>query len=211
MALRHVIAAVVDVNALAAVTKPAVAARTIEEPAYQVTSTHAGFEVRQYGPRIVAQVRIVGDAREASSAGFRVLAAYIFGGNRAKSSIAMTAPVGQQRAGQRIAMTAPAPQQRDGEEWLVTFTMPSTFTLATLPEPVDSRVELREIPGQRIAVWRFSGAPSAKVIEARKRELVDRVVGEGLTPVGAVDYARYDAPWVLPPLRRNELWVELAP
>jgi len=123
----------------------------------------------------------------------------------------MTAPVGQQRAGQSIAMTAPVGQRRDGEEWLVTFTMPSTFTLESLPEPVDSRVELREVPGQRIAVWRFSGAPAAKVVEARKRELVDRVVGEGFTPVGVVDYARYDPPWVLPLLRRNELWVELAP
>jgi len=211
MALRHILAVVVGGVALAAVAGPAVAARTVEEPAYEVTSTHEGFEVRAYGPRIVAQVRVVGDAREASSAGFRLLAGYIFGGNRARVSIAMTAPVGQQRAGQSIAMTAPVGQRRDGEEWLVTFTMPSTFTLESLPEPVDSRVELREVPGQRIAVWRFSGAPAAKVVEARKRELVDRVVGEGFTPVGVVDYARYDPPWVLPLLRRNELWVELAP
>ena len=64
----------------------------VEEPAYKVEATYENFEVRVYAPRIVAQTTVKGSSRDASSRGFRVLANYIFGNNRAQTSSAMTAP-----------------------------------------------------------------------------------------------------------------------
>ncbi len=205
-----ILAGAIGILGLVAVVAPAAAARTIEEPAYEVVESFEGFEVRAYAKRVVAQTRVGGDAREASSAGFKILAAYIFGANRSRASIAMTAPVGQARAGESIAMTAPVGQRRDADEWLVSFTMPAARTLETLPEPLDARVELRETPARRVAVQRFSGNPRPPIVEERKREFLERLRAEGLEPEGEVEYARYDPPWVLPMLRRNELWVTLA-
>ncbi len=204
-----VIGGVLGFLGLAATVGPAAAARAIEEPAYVLVEKFEGFEVREYAKRVVAQTRVRAESREASSAGFKILAGYIFGGNRSQASIAMTAPVGQERASEKIAMTAPVGQRRDADEWIVTFTMPGTYTLETLPEPLDARVELRETPARRVAVWRFSGNPRPEIVEERKRVLVERVVAQGLVAVGEPEYARYDPPWVLPLLRRNELWVEL--
>jgi hypothetical protein len=208
-----VIGAVVGVLGLAATIGPAAAARTIEEPSYEVVREIEGLEVRAYAKRVIAQTRVAGDAKTASSAGFEILARYIFGGNEGRASIAMTAPVGQVREGETIEMTAPVGQRKDPEDedrWVVTFTMPAAYTLETLPKPLDARVELRELPARHVVVWRFSGAPRPAVVEQRKRQLVERVEAAGLVATGEVEYARYDPPWVLPLLRRNELWVEIA-
>jgi hypothetical protein len=44
-------------------------------------------------------------------------------------------------------------------------------------------------------------------MEARLNAWVEQ---QGLTPVGAIEYAFYDAPMVPGPLRRNEVMVEVA-
>ena len=71
----------------------------------------------------------------AAEAGFKRLAAYIFGGNRAGQDIAMTAPVVQQQDGVSIVdMTAPVLQEPGDGEWTMAFVMPSGYTLETLPQ-----------------------------------------------------------------------------
>ncbi|NIM61511.1 MAG: heme-binding protein, partial [Acidobacteria bacterium] len=37
------------------------------------------------------------------------------------------------------------------------FVMPSKYTLDSLPEPDDSRIEIREVPQRIVAVRRYSG------------------------------------------------------
>ncbi|MCH1591726.1 MAG: heme-binding protein, partial [Candidatus Thalassarchaeaceae archaeon] len=64
-----------------------------EEPEYEITSTHKGFEVRRYTETIQARVRTEGKNWRGSSGGFRRIAGYIFGRNHEKQIIAMTAPV----------------------------------------------------------------------------------------------------------------------
>jgi hypothetical protein len=68
----------------------------------------------------------------------------------------MTAPVAQEPASEKIAMTAPVTQTQTAGEWVVLFTMPSAYSLETLPEPNDARVRLRVAPPARFAVIRFS-------------------------------------------------------
>jgi hypothetical protein len=91
----------------------------IQEPHY-VTQVRDGiFEVRSYGPRVVAETKVDGDWNDAGSEGFRRLAGYIFGKNRRDAKIAMTAPVAQApqtevEQGIQLPMTAPVAQQRQG-------------------------------------------------------------------------------------------------
>ena len=81
-----------------------------EEPKYSVHEKEVPFELRAYEPMILAEVQVEGDLDEASSKGFRLIAAYIFGQNQTSQKMAMTAPVtidDQSVKSEKIAMTAP--------------------------------------------------------------------------------------------------------
>jgi hypothetical protein len=177
-----------------------------EQARYKVVDTQGTFELRAYEPAVVAEVKADGDRDEAVNAGFRILAAYIFGANLPGQSIAMTAPVTQE-AGQRIAMTAPVTQQAGKGSWTIRFIMPAGSRLATLPRPKDARVKLADVPGRRMAAIRFSGFATDAAIADRERELGDWIARRSLSPVGPAVFAYYDPPWTLPFLRRNEVLV----
>ncbi|MEI8256072.1 MAG: heme-binding protein, partial [Deltaproteobacteria bacterium] len=72
--------------------------RRVDEPRFSVELHDGDFEVRRYEPRVVAETLVTGPSSGAANEGFRRLAGYIFGGNRGRASIAMTAPVSQRRA-----------------------------------------------------------------------------------------------------------------
>jgi hypothetical protein len=72
--------------------------RGTEEPAFDVLGKAGAAEIRRYAPRIAAETDLEGDAETARNDGFRRVAGYIFGGNRAAAKIAMTAPVAQAAA-----------------------------------------------------------------------------------------------------------------
>lgn len=197
--------------ALAAVLATPGAAMAIEEPPHEVVRRHADFEVRDYAPRVVAETEVAALPRaEAGNEGFRRLAGYIFGKNRGERRIAMTAPVAQS-PGTRIAMTAPVAQEEaEPGSFRMQFTMPASFTLAALPEPLDPRVTLREEPARRVAVWRYSGTWSEARYEAQLGRFRAALARDGLSPVGEPIWARYDPPWTPWFLRTNEIWLELA-
>ena len=180
-----------------------VGVRSVEEPAFTVTDRVGALEIRQYGPRVAAQTAVTADVEGARSTGFRRVAGYIFGGNHARSSIAMTAPVQQS-----IAMTAPVAQApgADGAQ-LIQFFMPKQYTLETLPAPNDPAVQLVTVPGQTMAVLRFSGSIAAAAVAARQQALLDGLRGSAWQPAGPVAAWFYDPPWTLPPFRRNEVAV----
>ena len=121
----------------------------------------------------------------------------------------MTAPV--DRTSQAIAMTAPVDRRAEGTAWVIAFTMPSEYTLETLPQPMDPRVQIREIAARRYAVSRFSGSPGEAGIARKLDRLLTSINAAGLARSGAEPtYARYDPPWTPGLFRRNELFVELA-
>jgi hypothetical protein len=183
-----------------------------EEPGFEMLGRAGPVEIRRYAPRVVAETDVEGDAEAARNAGFRRLAGYIFGANRGGARIAMTAPVTQAPAeGTRIAMTAPVAQQPAGPgRWTVQFFMPSQWTLATLPAPEDQAVRLREVPGETMAVLRFSGDRGAEAVAARRAELLRILAGTAWAPQAEPVAWFYDPPWTLPWLRRNEVAVRVA-
>ena len=65
----------------------------VEKPKYQVVSSQANIEIRKYNPMIIALVEVQGERKEAIRGGFKMLADYIFGNNKSKEDIPMTAPV----------------------------------------------------------------------------------------------------------------------
>lgn len=171
-----------------------------EEPHHLSTPLTARVQLRRYGPRIAAETTVDADEERARNIGFRRLAGYIFGANHRSESIAMTAPVAQ---GDTIAMTAPVAQSRS----TIRFYMPSKWTRDTLPAPDDDRVRLVKVPGETVAVLRFSGDRSPRAVAAHTAELLETLRANDIEVTGEPQAWFYDPPWTLPWRRRNEIAV----
>ena len=182
-----------------------------EEPSYQVIQTLENIEVRAYDTYTVAEVVVPGPAAEAGNQAFPILAGYIFGKNKGERKFAMTAPVTQAAEPFKLEMTAPVTQTTAPGGFRVQFVLPRGVTMASAPEPLDARVMLRDIAPTRVAVIRFSGFWSdANYIEhLNKLQLALR--SANLVSVGDPVYSRYNAPFTPWFLRRNEIWLYLAP
>ena len=193
--------------AAAAIIIGAMNAMAIEEAAYNVVKRDDKFEIRDYAPHILAETVVEGDLEQAGNKAFSRLFRYISGDNRSRDKVAMTAPVSQEPMAEKIKMTAPVGQQRVQERWAVSFMMPASYTLDTLPEPEDPQVTLRQVPARRMAAVRYSGSWSEKNYLRYRMELESWIHERGLTIVGDPVWARYNPPFTLWFLRRNEILI----
>ncbi len=169
----------------------------VAEPAFTIERRDGDFELRDYPGFTVAETRIEGSFDEASRAGFRRVASYIFGGN--------TGPDGQSV---KIAMTAPVTvEPAGGEQWRLHFVMPEDTRTRGLPKPVDPSVSLREVPRHRMAVVRFGGFTTESSITEQTQRLREWMTLQGLQSAGEAQIARYNDPFTLPWNRRNEIMI----
>lgn len=180
----------------------------LEKPSYEVLESDGDMELRHYEPYIVAETFVEAGFERAGNEGFRRLADYIFGNNRSRQKLQMTAPVSQSTS-EKIAMTAPVSMHREGELYRITFMMPSKHTLETLPEPINPDVRLREVPAALVAAIRYSGTWSEQRYEAHRTELESWIDSRGWTTTGEPIFARYDPPFKPWFMRRNEILIPL--
>jgi SOUL heme-binding protein len=185
-------------------------AHAIEEPAYTVTRTIGEVEVRRYAPYVVAEVVVPGSADAAGNAGFRILAAYIFGENRGRQRLSMTAPVTETAAPVRLPMTAPVTQSPAAGGYRVQFVLPRGTTVTTAPVPLDARIAIREIGPTSVAVIRYSGLWSQSNYDEHLATLRAALGRAGIVALGEPTYSRYDPPFKPWFLRRNEIWLPVA-
>lgn len=186
--------------------------RSEEQPIYAVLHQEGRKEIRHYGKYLVATTWSVGDYEQASNRGFRRLFDYISGRNSTQHTMAMAAPVLQETAatGATIAMTAPVLQAQDQRGWTMAFVMPATYTLDTLPRPLDSTITLHEIPAAQVAVLRYSWGTSAAHMTRLGQELLAWIaMQERYEVTSKPRSARYDPPFTVPFLRRNEIHVDV--
>lgn len=181
----------------------------VSQPSYTVFERRVGYEIRDYASMIVAEVEVTGSRREAMGQGFRLLADYIFGNNVTKKSVAMTSPV-MDRASEKIAMTSPVMETKtDIEIRKVTFTMPSKYTLETLPTPNNTQVLLSQIPPKRMAVIRFSWWAMSGRFDWKTQTLLDALKRDGTQIIGTPIFASYNPPFSAPWMHRNEVMIEI--
>lgn len=186
----------------------------VEQADYTVVKKMDGYEIREYPAHIVAQTTVQGSYGESMGNGFRIVAGYIFGGNTEKESIAMTAPVVVQKSkdetiSESIAMTAPVVATKEGDSQIISFGMPRSYTLETLPIPNDSRVKIVMIPSKKYAVLQFSWYRSDARVNMMQEQLASALARDGVATQGSTAYAGYNAPWTPPWMIRNEVLVEL--
>ncbi|MEI6707352.1 MAG: heme-binding protein [Methylococcales bacterium] len=181
-----------------------------EEAKYTVVKKDDSFEIRDYAPHVLAEIIVEGELENAGSKAFNSLFRYISGDNHSRNKVAMTAPVSQQPVSQKINMTAPVGQQRVDNKWAVSFMMPASHTLETLPVPDNSNITLRQVPARQIAAVRYSGFWSEKSYLQYKSQLETWINKNKLLIVGDAVWARYDAPFTPWFLRRNEILIPVA-
>ena len=179
----------------------------IETPRYETIRKDGKFSIRKYSATIRASVIIpANDINQASSAAFGLLAGYIFGDNKAKGKIAMTAPVAAEQVSEQIAMTAPVESTKTtGSSYKVSFTMPSKYSMATLPKPNNESVKIEKHPSHTMAVMTFSGYTTDNNISYKTQQLRDWAKANGIDILGQPVVSRYDAPWKPGFLRHNEV------
>jgi len=138
---------------------------------------------------------------------FNRLYNYISGRNITQESIRMTAPVNQAASTGKIAMTAPVNHQQTQGKYAVSFLMPYKYTLETIPQPLDPSIVIKQVPARKIAAIRYSGTWSHNRYEQKKSILESFIQEKGLTPTAQPIFARYDPPFQLWFLRRNEVLI----
>jgi hypothetical protein len=200
-----------------------------ESPAYTLEKKDEHFEIRRYPDYILAQVDVESDYNSAVGIGFRILANYIFGGNKKRKSIPMTTPVSEEKikGSEKIPMAAPVTQEPSGDSekismaapvsdetygkkmHRISFTMPSKYTLETLPEPDDNRIKFKEVKNQKTAVLKFSGRVKKELAHEKMEEMRRWLVENNLNPKSNFIVAQYNNPAVPGFLRRNEILVEI--
>ena len=167
----------------------------LEEPEYELLSEYEGFEIRRYSESVQARLLTPSSGWSGSSGGFRRIAGYIFGGNETN---------------QRIAMTAPVQMWDNDSGSMMSFTMPSKYSIKDLPSPIDKGVEIVEVDEYVVAVLPFSGLSRNSKARRLMAKLETLVQASGLTAEGAPVLAVYDNPGTtLPFMRRNEIHLPL--
>lgn len=172
-------------------------AMAIEEPNYEIIESSEDYELRRYEPYLIAEVDVSGGMNKAGNSAFRILAGYIFGDNEAATEMAMTAPVTSTRPG-------------SDDQTTVAFVMEEGYSIETLPVPNDQRIRIREVPERLMAVRRYSGRWTDANYEKQKGLLIESLSEATLDIVGEPILARYNSPFSLPMVRRNEVMLEVS-
>jgi len=187
--------------------------RSTAEPNYSVLQTEDRFEVREYETMLVAETLVDASFDDAGNIAFKRLFGYISGDNAANSEIAMTAPVmaldENRSSGEKISMTAPVTGQETPRGWRYAFVLPSSYTLASAPVPGNPEVSLKEVPGQKVAMVRYSGSRSKAAYQENLKLLQQWMRQNGLEAGSLPRLAAYDPPWTLPFMRRNEVMIDI--
>ena len=178
--------------------------RNIEKPNILSTTVLSGdVKLLTIAPMIKATVIVTGDQNQAITDGFRQLAWYIFGANRGKKTIAMTAPVSSNKA-EMIAMTSPVGLQKSWEQYRISFAMPSSYTIESLPEPNNTNIIFEQIPKTEYYVWKFSGwanpSRANHQLELFQKALSDQWIQVKATPI----LNQYNDPLTIPFMRIND-------
>ena len=197
------------------------AANGLERPRYEVVQRLSdGVELRRYEPYVVAETKVTASSMKAGTGkGFQRVAGYIFGKNKPRAKMAMTAPVRiSPTGGAKMAMTAPVRTAPGSGATKVSFVMESKFSKRSAPRPLDASVKLRDIGGHYLAARKFSGPPPSeeRVERERARILAALARAEGdLRPASSADgestlvYGYHD-PFITPNwLRLNEVCVRV--
>ncbi|MBW2503925.1 MAG: heme-binding protein [Deltaproteobacteria bacterium] len=186
-----------------------------EEPHYTVLQSYELFELRKYESTVVAEVHVEGDFDDVGGLAFRKLFNFISNDDRPEGKIAMTAPVIQQPLSSETLPADDSATFSDNQiiparSYRFAFFMPSGYNVSTLPKPLDQDILVKTVSPRLMAVRSYSGTWSEERYRKNERILLEAIQEAGLQALSPPIFARYNAPFSLWFLRRNEVLVEVA-
>ena len=162
---------------------------------FRLLRSYENFDVREYQPCVLAEVKVSEHYSSAASTAFGSLFRYISKGNKTAQKIAMTAPV---IAAQRTDRT-------ESNEWFVSFVMPSGSNVGHLPDPNDSKVVLRELDSETCIALSFRGKATAERAEREINKLRAAALRENLSLSNESRICRFDPPFKPGFMQYNEI------
>ena len=156
-----------------------------ERQEFKVLRTYDDFELREYLPCVIAEVKVSAQYSTASSSAFASLFNYISAGNKSSEKIAMTAPV----------IAVQNADSSDSDEWFVSFVMPSGATFGQLPHPNDSQVKLRELATETCVAKSFRGRATEELSQKITQELRTSASKANIALSNETRICRFDAPF----------------
>ena len=170
-----------------------------ERQKFTVVRKYEGFEVREYLPCSLAEVKVSADYSSAGSVAFRSLFGYISQGNQRSEKIAMTAPV----------ISAQKADKAADDEWFVSFVMPAGSSVADMPDPNDPRVVLRQLDAETCIAASFRGRANEDVVKRKVAELRALAAKENIALSSETRICRFDPPFKPGILQYNEIVIPI--
>jgi len=167
---------------------------------FRLLEKYKDFELREYLPCVLAEVRVSANYSSASSAAFSHLFKYISKGNHAQEAISMTAPV----------IAAQRGDSAGDNEWFVSFVMPSGSRFGHLPQPNDPQVILRELDIEVCVAKSFSGRATDELSKKKAAELRSAAAKANLKLSDETRICRFDAPFKPGFLHYNEIVIPIS-
>jgi len=162
---------------------------------FRVLRAYSDFELREYLPCVIAEVKVSGQFSTSSSSAFSTLFNYISKGNNSSQKIAMTAPV----------ITAQKADTSESNDWYVSFVMPSGSTFGRLPNPNDSQVKLRELDTEICVAKSFRGKATDELSQKIAKELRSKASKANIALSDETRICRFDPPFKPGFLQYNEI------
>ncbi len=162
---------------------------------FRVIRTYSDFELREYLPCVLAEVRVSGQYSDSSSSAFSKLFNYISKGNNSSEKIAMTAPV----------ITAQNEDSSDSAEWYVSFVMPAGSTFSQMPQPNNSQIRLRELDTETCVARSFRGRATDDSSRKIAQELRKKAAEANIALSSETRICRFDPPFKPGILQYNEI------
>ena len=166
-----------------------------ERQEFRVLRTYKDFELREYLPCVLAEVKVSAQYSSATSSAFALLFNYISKGNKSGQKIAMTAPV----------ITAQNADKSEPAGWYVSFVMPSGSTFGHLPHPNDSQVILRELGTETCIAKSFRGKATDELSRKISQELRISASTANIALSDETRICRFDPPFKPGFLQYNEI------
>jgi hypothetical protein len=166
-----------------------------EKQEFRVIRTYKEFELREYKPCVIAEVKVSEQYSIATNSAFSSLFKYISKGNRASQKIAMTAPV----------IAANRSEELTSDEWYISFVMPSGSTIGHLPFPNDPHVKLRELDTEICVAKSFKGKATSELTEQMTRQLRADAEKVHIALSDETRICRFDPPFKPGFMQRNEI------
>lgn len=169
--------------------------RLHEEPPYETVEQDGDFEIRVYQKQLRASVTIENTSfDEFREKAFDALAEYIYEEN--SEIIDMTSPVLE--------------SETSDNTWTMSIVLPEKFSMSNVRKPLNSDIQISEVKPMDVAVCSYHGNNSLEKIETHKKKLLDWLDKHPkYEPAGEYSAAQYDAPFVIPFMKKNEIHVPI--